>query len=411
MDTVSPGASNGTRVERSRPTCRHLSPLSASATELELPYGATTVRAVTSARVTTVTAPVLPPPPPLASLLASALLAPIDSPPLESLVRPGDRVTIIVSDATRDEPRAAFLAAIRARLPSVRLTVAVATGTHGPAGSLAALSLSASDLAGATLVDHDGASSIVEAGVTRRGTPVRVHRCVVESDLVVATGVIRPHYFAGWGAGAKAIFPGLAESSAARINHRLKEHPSARPGAVDDNECRLDLEEAATLAAPRAFLLDGVADAHNTIRAAVAGSLVSAFRAGASLASPWCRVSAPRSSCIVVADHAPVTDSLYQASKLVASVAHLLLPGGTIVVVAPCPAGIGPIDTVNRAIYDIGLRPRLPSPHTILLVSSLPAATVSLSYARPSSLSAAISSATELLVIPTASKLILDALD
>lgn len=376
--------------------------------EIEVPYGDTTLRARTSARVTTIVPPDLGPAPALAPLLADALASPIDAPPLASLVRPGDRVTIIVSDATRDEPRAAFLSAVRAHLPAVDLTIAIATGTHGPAGPL----LSSSDLAGATLVDHDGSSSIVSVGTTRRGTPVRVHRCLVESDLVICTGVIRPHYFAGWGAGAKAIFPGLAESTSARINHRLKEHPSARPGAIDDNECRLDLEEAALLAAPRSFLLDGVADAHGRIRAAVAGGLLSAFRAGATLASPWCRLSAPRSACIVVADHAPVTDSLYQSSKLVASVAHLLLPGGTIVVVAPCPAGIGPLDTVNRGIYEIGLRPRLPAAHSIHLVSTLSPATVSPSYATPSaSLADSISPFSELLLIPAASKLILDALD
>jgi hypothetical protein len=37
---------------------------------------------------------------------------------------------------------------------------------------------------------------------------------------------------------------------------------------------------------------------------------------------------------------------------------------------------------VNQAIYDIGLRPRLPATHRIVLVSSLDAATVAPSYAR-----------------------------
>lgn len=371
-------------------------------TELLLPYGTTTVRITTSARVTTVRAPVLPPPPPLAPLLADALARPIGS---SLIVRPNDRVTLILSDATRDEPRDAFLSALLPHLPPVRLTLAYATGTHGPVTS---------PLVSTTLpvINHDGHSDIVSAGTTSRGTPIRVHRSIVESDLVLCTGVIRPHYFAGFGAGAKAIFPGLAESTAARINHRLKEHPSSRAGNVD-NECRLDLEEAARLAAPNAFLLNGVADADNHIRAAVAGDLVLAFRAGAALAAPFCRVAAPRSPFILVADHPPVTDSLYQASKLVAAVAHLLLPSGTIFVLAPCPSGIGPIDAVNHAIYDIGLRPRLPSPHHIALISDLAASAVAPSYAAPSTLAAisAIPPHSPLLVVPAASKLILDALD
>ena len=192
-------------------------------------------------------------------------------------------MTVILSDATRDEPRAAFLAAVRARLPEVRLTIAIATGTHGPVGDLSTGSGSSS--ATLTVVDHDGhcPDDLVEVGTTARGTPVRVHRCAVEADLVVATGVIRPHYFAGWGAGAKAIFPGLAEATAARINHRWKEHPSARAGAIEDNLCRLDLEEAASMASPRAFLLDGVAGPDGQIRGVVAGDLISAFRR----ARPW----------------------------------------------------------------------------------------------------------------------------
>ena len=107
-----------------------------------------------------------------------------------------------------------------------------------------------------------------------------------------------------------------------------------------------------------------------------------------------------------------MTDSLYQASKMVAAVAPLLLPGGTIVVVAPCPAGIGPFDTVNQAIYEIGLRPRLPRDHRIVLVSDLAADVVSRSYARwAPDLQDAIGGSDGLLVVTSASKLILDVLD
>jgi nickel-dependent lactate racemase len=382
-------------------------------TVLELTFGATTIRAATSARVTQVSAPTISDPPPaVRPLLERALDAPVGSVPLERLVRSGDRITLIVSDPTRAEPRAELIAAVRARLPDVRLTLAIATGTHGPSGGLAALGLSGVDVSGAEVVDHDGHDDrdLVRVGATARGTPVIVHRCVVEADLVVATGVIRPHYFAGWGAGAKAVFPGLGQSNAIRVNHRWKTDPTARPGAVLENVCRLDLEEAAALAAPRSFLLNGVADAHGDVRAAVAGDVRSAFLSGVDLGRPWAEVLAPRSRCVVVDDVPPVTDSLYQASKLVAGVADLVLPGGTVVLVAPCPLGIGPVETVNQAIYEIGLRPRLPADHRIRLVSTLPAAHVHASYAQPcASVEDAISGVDELLVVRGASKLILHA--
>jgi nickel-dependent lactate racemase len=384
---------------------------------ITLPFGDATITASTPARVHRVVVPALPPPRAPAELIDAALSAPSAGPPLEARVRAGDRVTIIISDGTRDEPRATFLTALRERLPSVTLTIAIATGTHGRAGGraggLAALGLDPRAHADALVVDHDGHDprDLVDVGVTRRGTPVRVHRAAVEADLVIATGVIRPHYFAGFGAGGKAIFPGLAEAHAARINHRWKADPAARPGAIDDNPCRADLDEAAALVGGQQFLLDGVADGHGRFRAAVAGDLPATFAAGVERARPWVTVRAPRSRCIVVGDREPVTASLYQASKCVAAVAPLLADGGTIVLVAPCREGVGPLDIVNHGIYEIGLAPRLPRGHRIVLVSALPRDVVDASYARWSpDLAAAIADADELLVVPDASKLVLHAL-
>ncbi len=376
-----------------------------------LPFGGDEVVAIVDGEVIELAPPPRTPAPSIAALCAAALDAPIGSAPLETRARAGDRVTLIVSDRTRDEPRAAFVAAVRARLPAVRLTVAIACGTHGPSGGLAAVGLA--DLRDVAVVDHDGAdrAQLVDVGTTSRGTPVVVHRACVEADLVVATGVIRAHYFAGFGAGAKAIFPGLAWTPSARHNHQWKRDPAARSGAIDDNPCRLDLEEAAALAAPRAFLLDGVADRHDVIRAAVAGDVAAAFRAGAALARPWLHVGARPAACVVVGDRDPVTRSLYQASKCLAAVAPWVRPGGRVVLVAPCEDGLGPIDVVNRGIYQLGIAPRLPAEHEVVLVSTLPAATVAASYARwAPDLAAAIGDHRELLVVPLASKVIADVL-
>jgi nickel-dependent lactate racemase len=234
----------------------------------------------------------------------------------------------------------------------------------------------------AAWVNHDGAdrAQLTGLGTTRRGTPVMVNRALLDADVVVATGCIIPHYFAGYGAGSKAIFPGLGGSIEIRINHRLKQEPGARAGVVDENPCRLDLEEAAAMLPTPAFLLNAVLDDDATPRAAVAGDLRSAFRTGASLCGPLYRVTAPSTRRIVVSGRGPVTATLYQASKLVAAAAPLLAPGGTIIVAAECGQGTGPVDTVNRAIYDIGLKPRLPSDHRIVLVSSLPPDQVAPTY-------------------------------
>ncbi|HTJ47515.1 MAG TPA: lactate racemase domain-containing protein [Kofleriaceae bacterium] len=378
---------------------------------VDLPYGRRPIRLDLGARAATVVSPPDMPAPraPVDRLLTEALDAPIASPRLEARVRGGDRVTIVVSDATRDEPRADLLRAVRARLPSVRLTIAIATGTHGRCG-VSSLGIPPSLVDGATIVDHDGHDprDLVLAGTTPRGTPVRVHRCALDADLVVATGCIRPHYFAGWGAGVKAVFPGLGAATEVRINHRLKEAPGSRAGVVDGNPCRADLEDAVPMLAP-IFLLNVVAGPDLAFHDAVAGDVLAAFRAGAARATPWFSASAPRASVVVASDAMPVTASLYQAAKIIAAVAPIVDDGGTIVLVAECTDGPGPLDIVNHGIYEIGLRPRLPASCAIALVSSLDRSVVAQTFASyaPSIDAALAGSAGPLVVVPRASQLLL----
>jgi nickel-dependent lactate racemase len=356
----------------------------------------------------------LPVPRPLDQLIDEALAAPIGAtwPPTD--LPPSPRVTIIVSDPTRNEPREAFITALRRRLPpDTRLTIAIATGTHGPC-DLAALRLAPATIAGATIVNHDGHhpsfdrstgghpddseasghdhsrrnlaapdSIFVELGTTRRGTPMRVHRCVIEADLVIATGCIRPHYFAGFGAGCKAIFPGLGEATAIRINHRLKTEPGARAGIVDDNPCREDLEEAVALLPTPTFLLDAVVGPDQLVHHVVAGDIRSAFRAGADRARPWFTVRARPAKLVIASDALPITASLYQAAKIAAAVAPLVEPGGTLALVAECANGVEPLHTVNEAIFRIGVLPRLPSATSLRLVSSLPPSVVRTTLLEP----------------------------
>jgi nickel-dependent lactate racemase len=373
--------------------------------DLELPYGRVPYRIRLDGSPVVVTARGADRPArPLGALLDDALASPIGTLPIERLVSRGERVLLVVSDPSRDEPRAAMIAALRARLPDgVHVTLAIATGTHGPCDPRA-LDLPR-DL---DVIVHDGHSDLVELGTTRRGTPIRIHRAVLDAR-VLATGAIRPHYFAGFGAGAKALFPGLGGATEIRINHRLKSEPGARAGVVDGNPCREDLEEVVAMLPVAPFLVNVVAAPDGSFRAAVAGDVLAAFRVGAELARGWFLADAPRSRWIVASDALPVTSSLYQASKIVAAVAPLLEEDGTIVLVAECADGIGPVDVVNRAIYEIGLAPRLPPRHRILLVSSLSADTVAPSYARwsPSVETALVGATDPIVVAPHASALVL----
>lgn len=336
-------------------------------------------------------------PRPVRELCDQALARPIGAPRLSTLATEASRVVVIVSDATRDEPREAMFDAVRrelAHVPDANITLMVGGGTHAPRP--ADTVLGEATRGRHPVVIHDGAdaSLTVDLGTTAEGTRVRIHQLVADADLVITTGRIRPHYFAGFSGGAKGIFPGCGHSVDIRQNHLLKADPSARLGRLDDNRCRLDIEDAASRTRGARYLINVVADCDGEYVAAFAGDIVTAHRAACAAAEPYFRATGPRADIVVTSDLPPVTDSLYQASKLLPPAGALLRDGGTAIVLAPCPEGIGPLQTVNEGIYRLGIRHHLPEGHRILLVSDMDEATASTSYATPApSLEAALARA------------------
>ena len=57
---------------------------------------------------------------------------------------------------------------------------------------------------------------------TAAGTPIRIDRRFVEADLRIATGLVEPHFMAGWSGGRKVIAPGVAGHETIRTFHSAR---------------------------------------------------------------------------------------------------------------------------------------------------------------------------------------------
>ena len=316
-----------------------------------------------------------PPPPPAvdaARAVKAALEAPVGLPPLDALLATHRHVCVLIPDATRKGIADAVLPVLLPRLAAagVRWTVGVATGKHppdpGPPGAWV----------------HDARSpDLVPVGFTARGTDVRYPSAVLDADLRVLVGEVRPHYFAGYAGGAKLLFPGVAGEAGIWHNHALKAAAGARLGVVLGNPCRADMEAAAAMAGP-SFAICGVRRADGRLVAVEAGDPVGAHRAAVDRARAVFEVPVcARSPVVLVSDAAPVTTSLYQACKLLPPAGRVLTDGGTIILAAACDAGLGPVQVINEAIYRLGVVHALPPRHRVILVSLQPEAAVAATFA------------------------------
>jgi nickel-dependent lactate racemase len=335
--------------------------------EVVLPYGdgTLTARLPSSSWMGSVVPAEEGEPPDQDLVLRQALDHPIGTRPLRELVRPGQKVAVVTSDLTRPCPSAQLLPPVLAELSQAGVRdgdvfVVTALGLHRP--------MTTSELAVAVgdpvrrrvrVLNHDP-DDVVRLGVTAAGTPVEIHRPVVEADVRVCLGNLEFHYFAGFSGGAKAILPGCASRAAVNGNHAMMAQPGAEAGRLEGNPVRADLEEGVAMLGVD-FLLNVLVDGQHRIIEAVAGHLIEAHRRGCARVAGRGAVPIPRRVDLVLvsAGGYPKDLNMYQAQKALDNAAGAVRDGGIIVWVAECREGLG------EATFESWLR-RAASPDAVL---------------------------------------------
>ncbi len=253
----------------------------------------------------------------------------------------GTSASILLSDITRPAPSHLMLPPLVKGLNEngiSKIDLVFALGTHRrmkPEEEKVLLK----DCAGLPHRQHDP-SRCTLLGETGRGTPVEILESVASSDLIVATGNIEYHYYAGYSGGAKALLPGVSSERSVVKNHELMRNPLAASGRLD-SPVRQDMEEAAGLAGLD-FILNVVLNSRREIVRSVAGDFLQAHRAGAAVVDRMYRRSVkPAEIVVTCAGGRPKDLNLFQAQKALDNAKRAASPGGSIILVADCSEGLG----------------------------------------------------------------------
>jgi len=286
-----------------------------------------------------------------------ALDAPIDSPPLEDLVEPGDRVLIVASDATRATGSPLIINLLVRRLiqngiAPGDIAVIFATGIHRPVRSAEKLELLSPFIAQRIrTIDHDAydASQLIQIGVNANGAAVKVNRALKEFSKVILTGAVSFHYFAGFTGGRKAICPGLASAETIKATHMLAldfERGGRRGGVgaglLSGNAVNEECERVAEMVDP-AFIVNAIVDDRGRVEQVFAGDWRAAHRRACEVytSSHARRIPERRELVIVSCGGSPYDINMIQAHKALDMAAHACVDGGSIVLLAECGDGFG----------------------------------------------------------------------
>ena len=289
------------------------------------------------------------------SAAADALANPVNSPPLKDLVRPHDTVCIVFTDMTRASPDHLFVPPILSELKAAgvhddHVTLLCGTGLHRPSTmEEKRQKLGQEVLDRYRVLDNEpqNEAALADLGTTQSGIPLSVNRFVYEADLVVATGIVEPHQYAGYSGGRKTVAIGAAGEPMIAYTHgpHMVDHPGTRLGKIQGNPFHEAVTEAARRAGLR-FILNVVLDEQKRPVALLAGEPEATFARLVKVARELYEVPVPHQYDVAVAGVGfPKDANIYQASRaasyLFFAPTSVVKEGGVLIVPAPTPEGAG----------------------------------------------------------------------
>jgi nickel-dependent lactate racemase len=297
----------------------------------------------------------LPPLEDVRSSIRDVLNDPTDSAPLHELASPGDRICIVVTDATRPCPDHLLVPPLleelrKAGVAREDVTILVGVGMHRASTAGEKQSKLGSDLVREYEVqDSDplDRERLVDLGLTSDGVPAVVSKMACDADLLVATGVVEPHLYAGYSGGRKTVAIGAGGERTIEVTHgpQMLDRPDTRLGTIEGNPFHQAVTEIARKAGLR-FILNVVLDDEGRVVSLGAGEPDSAFHQLVERAKSLYEIGIPQQYDVVVGGVGHPKDvNLYQASRVPTYLFFAPRPvvreGGTIIMPAPCPEGVG----------------------------------------------------------------------
>ncbi|HEY6106264.1 MAG TPA: nickel-dependent lactate racemase [Anaeromyxobacteraceae bacterium] len=339
--------------------------------EVGLPYGRGTlaVRLADDLEVTLVRKPDMPVLSAPAEAVERTLRHPAGARPLEEEARGRKSACILVCDLTRPVPNGLILpplvrGLLAAGIDASRVTVLVATGLHRPN-----LGAELEELVGDRWVrstvrveNHDARDDAahVDLGRTARGTPVKLDRRFVDAEVKIATGLVEPHFMAGYSGGRKVIAPGVAHRDTITTFHsaRFMAHPRAENCVLEGNPLHEEQLAIAGLLG-RVLAVNAVIDERRRPSFVNFGELVQSHAEAVAFVERFAVVPVPRRFHTVVTSAAghPLDRTYYQTVKGMVAPMDILEPGADLVVASECAEGMGSREYVEAQRRLIGLGP------------------------------------------------------
>lgn len=277
---------------------------------------------------------------------------PIGTKPLKEKILNKEKICIVISDSTRAVPTRTILEALLSELESYsvkkeQITILIATGLHRPN-----LGSELEGLVGKEIMDNykilnhyaRKRETCQMIGNTKKGTPVIINKAYLDADFKILTGLIEPHFMAGFSGGRKAVCPGLSFMDMFKHFHgpEILESPFASNMILENNPFHLESLEIAKMAGVD-FIVNVTINKEKEITGIFSGDLEAAFYKGAEFCRTHNSYKIKGEADIVITSGGglPLDATLYQAVKGMVAAMPAVKKGGMIIIASECNEEIG----------------------------------------------------------------------
>jgi nickel-dependent lactate racemase len=279
-------------------------------------------------------------------MVSRSIADPIGTPPLEKVVKPTDKVVIIVDDFARPTPKKEMLTCLTDHL--VRFGVAYhqidilfGIGTHRPLSEHEVeVAMGRELLKKIRYTMHDSRSKkLVSIGKLRTGGEIKIHPLLTEANVRIGIGSIIPHPMNGFGGGGKIILPGVCSYDTIREHHWTHAlTKGACIGNIIDNSFYEEICEAARLA-NLDFIINAVYNSRAEVKEVVSGHFKKAHQFGIDLSLKEFSVNIDQDADVSIVSAFPMEEGP-QVTKPMGTATKVTKKGGVVILVASVPAGI-----------------------------------------------------------------------
>ena len=287
--------------------------------------------------------------------IRASFQSPIGTEPLAELARGKKTACIVLCDVTRPVPNEAILRPMVETLEDAgiereNITFLVATGLHRPNWGE-----ELREMVGDFLFEHyrfENHDARDESAMTDMGevafgegqsARIALNSHYVRAELKITTGLLEPHFMAGYSGGRKVICPGIASAKTILQFHSpgMIGDPNARAGNLNANPIHaMSLAVAKRVGCD--FICNVTLDEERRVTGVFSGDMEAAHQVGIEHADSGSKIPVSPAPIVVTTSAGfPLDTTFYQCVKGMVCALPALKKGGTLIIAASLSEGIG----------------------------------------------------------------------